>query len=490
MLPFTKRPGRLSDDQDVITKDDLVQSSEGVEPVSQERSVRSPFASVSEEEMTTLMPRASAGPALPLPAAGRPAAAPPAPVRSRPAPSVRPPPASLRSGPHSLVADDEDEDEDEGRTVVRGAGNPGPKIVKRSKPGSAPASMSPAAVIKSTLEAARSNNRRDQLMPGPPVDLLEDRSDALAVGHGHTLQSRGSQPPPSFDRMGPPSHRPPQSPVGDRQGQSNPPGAFAPPPPSSAPASSPFAARSYPPSSMSVPGVAMPASMPAHFMTPKYSDPPGTSVTASHTIAGRPALSWAVALLGCGLFVGVAAVALMQHNDGLADTTASFVDPAHAKRAPAAAAAIPAAPTAEPAAAPQPAPVPQPVVAAAAPVPAPVAAPTPVPTGVFGSTPAPAAQPAVAFAPVNVQPAPPAPKAAAPAARPVVAWKPAPAAAPPPPKPVAKAPAADEEPAPKKTAAGKKGAAKGGDGTDDETKKALEALQKAQLESASSFGDK
>ena len=60
-------------------------------------------------------------------------------------------------------------------------------------------------------------------------------------------------------------------------------------------------------------------------------------------------------------------------------------------------------------------------------------------------------------------------------------------APPPAPKPVAKPAPADEEPAPKKTA---KKAGKGGSDTDDETKKALEALQKAQLESASSFGDK
>src|SRR5690606_5946649 len=57
-----------------------------------------------------------------------------------------------------------------------------------------------------------------------------------------------------------------------------------------------------------------PASVPAHFMTPQapYSDPPGTAVTSNSRIAGRPAISWAAALLACGLFVGVAAVAVMQ----------------------------------------------------------------------------------------------------------------------------------------------------------------------------------
>ncbi|MBX3225131.1 MAG: hypothetical protein KF795_31730, partial [Labilithrix sp.] len=46
----------------------------------------------------------------------------------------------------------------------------------------------------------------------------------------------------------------------------------------------------------------------------------------------------------------------------------------------------------------------------------------------------------------------------------------------------------DEESGTKKTA--KKGGRGSSSETDDETRKALEALQKAQLESASSFGDK
>lgn len=308
--------------------------------------------------------------------------------------------------------------------------------------------MSPGAVIKATLESARSY-RREQLIPGPPADLLEDRADAVAFKHGHTLQSR--------------------------------------------------APRSYPPvsnGSVRTPGVAMPASMPAHFMTPRYSDPPATSVTSSQTIAGRPALSWAVALLGCGLFVGALAVAMLRSDD----TTASFVDPSRASKRPSPAAAPVAAAPAQPG-------MTQPGFAPAQQaVPAKDSTDTPTstaPVGAFGSNsvidepavPADAphraagAAPRVAFAPVTVKPA--TPKAAAPQARPAPAWKPLPepAAAPPAPKVAAKpAPLAEEEPAPKKTTAKK--SAKGSDAADDETKKALEALQKAQLESASSFGEK
>jgi hypothetical protein len=233
-----------------------------------------------------------------------------------------------------------------------------------------------------------------------------------------------------------------------------------------------------------------PGSMPAHFMTPQapYSaDPPGMAVTAGKVIAGRPAMSWAAALMACGLFVGVAAVAVMQSSDAVADTTASFVDPSRA-----------------------------PVKNMAMQIPA--AAPTPVPVnlqgiptdpsavnGVIGASPVPVAPPVLAppvaadpagggvasfggigFAPPAGQPQPPsgAGFAAAPK-RP----------APPPARPAAGGgggrPAAgggarvadrsgdDEKPAKPKPS-------KRSD-TDDETRKALDALQKAQLESAGSL---
>jgi hypothetical protein len=554
MLPFTKRPGRGGDDE-VITKDDLVQpSSEGGKPISHvKRSVpppgmRPPAPSAGEDEMTTLIARSVTGSSLPLPnaipaplpAAGRPATVPP-PSRSRPA-SMRPPPASMRPPPssHHLMDGGDDEDDDDGRTVVRGA----PSVVKRSSarqlgPQAAPASISPAAVIKATLESAR---RRDQLVPGPPSELLEDSADFReTAGSPKTpfigLPNQPLAPVAAFDRTmppmrapfeGPPSHRPPASfappssnphagfnvgplsaRAGARHGESAPFGNYPP------------AQTSYgpvPSASASVPGVA-PPSMPAHFMTPQYSDPPGTAVTSGHKISGRPAISWAAALLGCGLLVGVAAVALLQGSDSAADTTASFVDPSRAPKAghavatsqpssapvTAATTPVPNGPSTTPpvATAPNPNAPPPGLIGASpvAPVPAAAEPAPPVAASPAGTAPAvaPVAAPpvvaaapttpsqGVAFAPVAV---PSTPKAAAPAPppppKPAVAWKPAsqPAAAPAP-KPVAKAaPPVDEETAPKKTA--KKGG-KGGD-ADDETKKALEALQKAQLESASSFG--
>jgi hypothetical protein len=366
--------------------------------------------------------------------------------------------------------DDDDDDDEDGRTVVRGA----PKVVKRTSPAGAssspPPSISPAAVIQATLKSARDSRRRD-LMPGPPPDLLEDRSD-FEQPRG-SVGLRSSPPSEGPSSYSPSSYTPAPS---SRSGA----------PPSSrrdvGAGPSSFGAHSQPVSS--IPGVA-PSSMPAHFMTAQapYSDPPGTSVTSGHRIPGRPAVSWAAALLACGLFVGVAAVAVVQSSDAAADTTASFVDPS---RAP-----VRNAPATQPAPAPAPTPVPMtpngvPAAAQAAPQPPPAllgaSQPPPqgAPTASVGAGVGGFAPVVGGFAPVAV--APSAPKAAAPK----VTWK---AAAPPPAKPAAKAAAptlgasADDE-APKKEA---KKPAKRGE-PDDETKKALEALQKAQLESASSFG--
>jgi hypothetical protein len=215
--------------------------------------------------------------------------------------------------------------------------------------------------------------------------------------------------------------------------------------------------------------------MPAHFVTPQapYSDPPGTAVTSGHSVAGRPAMSWAAALLACGIFVGVAAVAVSQGSDSVADTTASFVDPS---RVPMRANA-----NVQPPVAPMPLPV------------APVAPVDPnAPQGLIGASPVPpsadqagtpvAGAPIVAgFAPVAVKRAAPqwkAPAVAAPAAKPAAKASAAPPAAP--------AAGDDDAKEAKKESKKKKG---GADSADDETKKALEALQKAQLESASSFGN-
>ena len=536
MLPFTKRPGRdESEDNDVVTKDDLI-TAETRTPASL-REGRGKFASINDEEMTTLMPTKTIGDAVaaakaaqfasPRPAAGAPPPSHAVPSSRAGAGTVPPSPAS-RSG---KFAAQEDEEED-GRTVVRGA----PKIVKRSSatspPNSArgakmggmntmPTTISPAAVIKATLESARAGvkPRTDHLMAGPPQDLLEDLADMQVhpsdVGSEHTaiLKSPSSSnvPPPMIQgvrALSTQAMQPQAMPHGTiPPGSSRP--LTGPPPPNSnqsggyAAQSGGYAAQSggyaaqyngpVPSGSVSVPGVSMSQSMPAHFMVPHapYSDaridPPGTAVTSRMKVAGRPATSWAMALAAFGIFVGVGAAAVLNGNDGMKETSASFVDPSRAaggpgaRNAAGAQPATPGAPTAVPVvgANDQPATVGVPPVAVPAAAEAPAApvvtthapAATVPPAGMLAAAPAPAAAPPARPAAVAAA----APRAVAPAAAPR-APRPAPqAAAAAEDAPVAAAP-------PAKSGKGGKGAAKPGGDMDDETKKALDELQKAQLE--------
>jgi hypothetical protein len=542
MLPFTKRPARNDDGPNSVVVDNThapVTSKRG-ESLDRKQSVPPPSLNVrppedsfnEEDDLTGIMQsRSFTGPIVPnriLPAAGRPASLPPT---SRRAPSVRPPPnyapppasrppPSLARG-HQNEMHEDAEDEDGGRTVLRTA----PKIVKTRNAQAVPASISPAAIIKTTLESARASSRRDSLMTGPPADLLEDSADLDESRRSRRAQSRvvGAEPQDFTENAGPrgymthggsrgnspfegpPSHRPPP------MSMEGPPSY---PPPASNPYSQPpvsssrlgdggnhtrgmYGARPenmspHPQAAPSVP--AAPGSMPAHFMTPQapYADPPGTSVTAGHRVAGRPAVSWAAALLACGLFVGVVAVAVMQSSDAVADTTASFVDPARTPAKANGGAQVPmgAAPTPVPVSAngvptPDPAtPAPPAGLIGASPVqaaPPPVAeqqAPRPAATPNAPTAPAPATAGSVVtgFAPVAVA------TPSAPPKRPAVTWR---APPPPAPKAAAKAVAEDDTP-PKKADAKPAKSAKKGE-PDDETKKALEALQKAQLESASSF---
>lgn len=560
MLPFTKRPGRgeESGDPDVVTKDDVAKPVSSDRPSAAKASGgRGKFVSVNDEEMTTLMKTKDLGDARPSP---RPAAGAPPPSRALPSsPSSRPAAPPSRTSNTSLVnrsgnfaALEEDED---GRTVVRGA----PKIVKRTSAAkmgmpTSPTTISPAAVIKATLESARAGvkpkgDHGAHLMAGPPIDLLEDLSDRHPADSGeHTaiLAAPPSQPPPMVQGVKalPTQMLQPQAMPYLGSGSASgmiPPGSArpmsAPPPPMSqsggyashsggyaahsggyaahsggyAAQSGGYAAQSggysahysgpIPSGSVSVPGVAMPPSMPAHFMVPqapysdaRVADPPATAVTSRTRIAGRPATSWAIALAAFGLFVGVGAVAVMHGNDGggLMETSASFVDPSRAAGAKGvAAAAQPAA------AAPMPVPVgEQPATVGAPPVAVPPAAAPPVaaneavaaPVVTTPPAPAPVAVPAAAPA-THAVAAAPAPKpapvavAAAPAPRPAPA--PAPVA-----RPSRPAPAAVEEPvaAAPSTAKGSKPAkpsAKGSDSAvDEEQKKALKALQESQLETS------
>jgi hypothetical protein len=268
-------------------------------------------------------------------------------------------------------------------------------------------------------------------------------------------------------------------------------------------------------------------SQPAHFAVPRMApsdgriDPPATVLTQRNGGSTSKTMSWAAALMAVGVFVGlVAAVVAGGGSDTLADTSASFVDPARpsqAKRSPSTdmpkVISQPAAPgmpnvqvatvattqsvftqvgPANPAAAPpplvnaginppamsDPAMAPPPVGIAPAPPPVAVAAPPPQPMAPpppVAAAAAPAPQDPVASAP---------PKKAAPVAQ----------AAPPPPRKSAPAPKAQSQssdddgvaaaPPPKKAAPAPaaKGGGKGGD--DDELKKAADALSKAQLENS------
>ena len=513
MLPFTKRPGRdeSGDDEDVVTRDDVVMPAAAA-PASKGVS-RAKFPSLNDEDMTTLMAAKSLGDAVPQSRRSvRPAAGAPPSSKSIPPPrsSNRPPPNSAK------LAGDEEED---GRTVVRGA----PKIVKRKATANAkmgmptsPTTISPAAVIKATLESARAGVKPrtgggDHLMAGPPQDLLEDLADRHAAE-----RPKPSRPPPDVGAEHTAILKSPHVPPGMIQGvkalstqalqpQPLPQGTI--PPSSSRPMSAPppphsqsggYASQSggyasqlngpVPSGSVSVPGVSMPASMPAHFMVPQppYSDgrmdPAGTAISVRGKGAGRSGTSWAMALAAFGLFVGVGAFAVVNGNaDGVIETSASFVDPSRAAGGKAAGGQPPAAAPTGVAVAADPSPA-----VSVTPVAVPAAAAPAVATGVAVGAAAPpaAAVPAIA---------PPTPPVAAAAAAPVAAQRPAaPVAAAPQPRqaPVAAAPvsrpvrqapvAAAEEPAAAKPVKPGKGG-KGGE-VDDETKKALDELQKAQLE--------
>lgn len=559
MLPFTKRPGRGGEDGDVFTKDDLEDlaataqkpasiappptSARSVPPPPMSERPHKPAPDFSDDEVTNFIPSKSIAHVV---HAARAQTVPPPPASRRPPASMPPPPVSSQRPGKFITGSDEDED---GRTVVRGA----PKIVKRSVPPppnsagatgphqpqgmgmpTGPTTISPAAVIKATLESARAAKRATDgaLMPPPPAELLEDLADRHPgppsvrpppSQRPHTMQSpytapMGMQPvgvtelgatmlagvqpisqiPQAPSSRGPVTGPPPPMHL---QHHSYPPPGSIPPAPQSYGAAAP---------SGSVPGVAN--SMPAHFHVPHapYSDgrmdPPGTSVTARHKVSGRPASAWAIALVAAGLFVGVGAVAVMQSNDSLMDTTASFVDPSRAAKGAPASAAQPGADPSQgaPTTAGAPTVVVPPAAAdqgqgnGAAPAQPPVANNAPAPgggvIGTGGNAAPPATQPETKPAPVAANtPAPPTPKAAWVAPRPQAPAAAPPAAAPPPatkPAATTKVASNDDPPAErptkptKPTKPGKGGA---NDGTDEETKKALEALQKAQLES--SFGD-
>lgn len=362
-------------------------------------------------DRSRVAPRLSSSP---LPAAGR-----------------RPPPLP----PQQMV------DDDDCRTIVCDKS----KLLKRS---------SAKSLGSQGLEPARAgeSGRRDRLLPGPPPELLLDDSTAFYDITARPRRAFNSLLPSTLHRLDA-SPRSPAPPVG---GRGQPPFDTAPRAPTSALDGRYGSVPSVP---ISVPGVVMPTAVPAHFMTPQppYSDPPPTAVTSRRKASRRPAISWAIGLVACGLLVVVAAIAVVRGNDSAADAKASLPPRT-----------IGASPAASPPLAP-------PDVAA----PAPNAPPADTQEAAIDSAAVPASAPALELE----EPMEPAPATAAATSRPAVARKPARASAP---KPAVRSASLNESPTAKKTT---KTAGKGSSAVDDETKKALEALQKAQLESASSFGD-
>lgn len=578
MLPFTKRPGRgAADDNgpaadghgDVVTKDSLSarpktapppqatqasaqpgKKAKTVPPPSGNKGARSippPGAgdrprlfqpSISDEEMTTLMPsksaereRARGTGKSPPPAAGRPASNPPAagaPASMRGKAlsiddegdegrtQIRAPLAGRMLVPNSQILSTESDDEDERTVGVVMSAHPADAPEPTRAMLGAPSTQSGAVAVVGGRPAAGRPNE-------PSVEIAQFNSvPAPAQSHPLMLQQQhgGMQHPPTA------MMRPQQQPM-----------AFAPtmmqvPNGQQQPHQQPMVAHlsgAYP-QQHGMPAPAM--SQPAHFAVPQMApsearmDPPATVFTQSSGSRGSRTMSWAAALMAVGIFVGlVAAVVAGGGSDTLADTSASFVDPSRpGKRAAAAAQPDPnAAPTAQPVMAPmiQPQAFTQPPVAGNVtppsvfpnvnggttappsglnpPDPTAVGAPlanngtgvntgsAPQAAGQTGQTaPAtPAAPPvAVAVAPTPAPQPAPQPVAAAPQ-RPVAVAdppkpKPAPVAQPAPqaarPEPVAAAPK------PPKPAPAAKPAKGGGD--DDELKKAADALSKAQLENS------
>src|SRR5262249_54048670 len=93
-----------------------------------------------------------------------------------------------------------------------------------------------------------------------------------------------------------------------------------------------------PPDSMVPVAMSMPPVAPLRPTDPRVEVPATVITTRTRVLAGRPAISWAAALVAMGVFAGlVTAVLARTDGDAVVDATASFVDPSHhSKPAPAA----------------------------------------------------------------------------------------------------------------------------------------------------------
>lgn len=540
MLPFTKRPGK-DESADVVTKESAPERPRTVPPAAKSSPSadrpRLAMPSISDEEMTCLMPSKALTGAVPLPAAGKPASktVPPATAASKSVPTGK---KRVAKKPQPI------DDEEDHRTVVRpGLSSHGISLPKSAAQlGGSTESASPAAVIKAHLEAARAAAAtgshqavsatqsgahgalpvQDDVSSFPGVEI--GGGSRPGVDHDDDRPERTVALPPSMNMTPAPGVPSVQQQISSHgvphpmqsQPHMHQPAHYSQVPPAmqSAPAMQPFVRQAAVPQPMASQPMMM--GQPAHFapqpMSSPHMDPPATVVTSStRKPRGNRTVGWAAALMSVGLLVGLAAAAVATGRaDGLVDTTASFVDPSRAG-APKAAAAPKETPkdlakdpsAKDPNAAPIAQPTPpssgvvntgDPVTVAATPVvdPATTAAPPTTPPATdpaaTGAPPAAttAAPPATVAATAAAPPQPPATVAAVtPPPKPATPVKTAAAPAAPPP---AAAPAPKPEPKPavaaKPTPAPTPAAKPKGSSEDDEMKKAAEALAKAQLENS------
>jgi hypothetical protein len=522
LLPFTKRPGKDESSPEVVTKESVPSPPKSsasrfpppVAPTTASAGADRPrvmMPSISDEEMTCLMPSKSLTGM--VPAAGKPKTVPPAAGMKSPAPAAGRKRVAKKPQPV--------EEDDDSRTVVRPGLSGAISLPKSSPSLGSTEGASPAAVIKAHLEAARAAASgahpavtasgahaavtgsgahsalasgavpaiSDEIASFPGVEVggsrpgvdMDDRPERTVALPPNMTPGGGVAAMPTTPLSGPVMVHPPQ-------------GMYSQPPPAGMQPMQPFVRQAAVPAPMSSAHMmGQPAHFAPHPMSEPRMDPPATVVTsATRKSSGRATMSWAVALVGVGLCVGIAAALVASGRaDGVVDTTASFVDPARANKAVAAAQPKEVAkdPAAKDPAVKDPAATAAPVAQPAAPIVNTGTDPVTVPATAVDPS-ATAAPPAtIAAAPVATAPADTAPGAVAtppargkgnpqPAAPTPVAEKPTPAEKPPTP---AKPPVAAKPPTPTPAPAA---APKKGGGDDDEMKKAAEALAKAQLENS------
>jgi hypothetical protein len=313
LLPFSKRPARHDDEEDLLTGDiiEVVRPSQGArgassrrfpEPSSERpRVFRERNDSVADNEVTMLMPSKS----ITLPPPPRGAAA-----RTR---KQLPTPTTPPSRRDLAAAGDE-------HTSFR------PPNTLPPPPRTFP--PPPSRTLPPPSRTAPPPSRRavafgDSTSPPSPRSVFEYPEPS-------TPPPPASSPNP-FARQAPLSLGAMHAPI----------------------TMSPHAPDSTAPVAMSMPmpmyGVRTPSSQP-------HLDPPGTVITTrTRLLTGRPVVSWAAALVAMGVFAGLVTAVLARGDGDSAETTASFVDTEHAASAAAQAApgtAAAAAPAADPAAAP------------------------------------------------------------------------------------------------------------------------------------------